>query len=157
MHTAEKIICPTYLYQYHQRTVSFHFALALKRSLVSHRADPWFAPSQWRTALLCNDVSYSLGENLESALFTYSGLAPFHQGFFHCNSNLMEFLLCFHTNCNEVIIMKFCKWHGSCAVVVCEKFCRNMIVCNVTSNFHKSLVTWPPPTKYWPHFQMLYF
>ena len=32
------------------------------------RADTRFAPSQWETALLCNDVSHWLGANLESAL-----------------------------------------------------------------------------------------
>ena len=31
-------------------------------------ADSRFAPSQWETALLCNDVSHWLGANLESAL-----------------------------------------------------------------------------------------
>ena len=34
------------------------------------RADSRFAPSQWETALLCNDVSRWLGANLESALYT---------------------------------------------------------------------------------------
>ena len=32
------------------------------------RADSRFAPSQWGTALLCNDVSHWLGANLDSAL-----------------------------------------------------------------------------------------
>ena len=32
------------------------------------RADSRFAPSQWETALLCNDVSHWLGGSLESAL-----------------------------------------------------------------------------------------
>ena len=36
--------------------------------LTNHRADSRFAPSQWETALLCNDVSYCLGANLEWAL-----------------------------------------------------------------------------------------
>ena len=31
-------------------------------------ADSRFAPSQWETALLCNDVSHWLGANIESAL-----------------------------------------------------------------------------------------
>ena len=34
----------------------------------SCRADSRFAPSQWETALLCNDVSHWLGTSLESAL-----------------------------------------------------------------------------------------
>ena len=33
------------------------------------RADSRFAPSQWETALLCNDVSHWLGANLKSALY----------------------------------------------------------------------------------------
>ena len=32
------------------------------------RADSRFAPSQWTTALLCNDISHWLGASLESAL-----------------------------------------------------------------------------------------
>ena len=32
------------------------------------RADSWFAPSQWETALLYNDVSHWLGASLESGL-----------------------------------------------------------------------------------------
>ena len=35
------------------------------------RAVSRFAPSQWETALLCNDVSHWLGANLESALMKY--------------------------------------------------------------------------------------
>ena len=35
-----------------------------------HRADARFAPSQWETALPCNDISHWLGTNLESALGT---------------------------------------------------------------------------------------
>ena len=37
----------------------------------SCRADFSFAPSQWETALLCDDVSHWLGANLESALIVY--------------------------------------------------------------------------------------
>ena len=37
-------------------------------SVNTFRADSIFAPSQWETALLCNDVSYWLGASLESAL-----------------------------------------------------------------------------------------
>ena len=33
-----------------------------------NRAASRFAPSQWETALLCNDVSHLLGTNLESAM-----------------------------------------------------------------------------------------
>ena len=39
-----------------------------EKILNKHRADSRFAPSQWETALLCNDVSHWLGTGLESAL-----------------------------------------------------------------------------------------
>ena len=35
---------------------------------INHRAGSRFAPSQWETSLLCNDISYWLGTSLESAL-----------------------------------------------------------------------------------------
>ena len=38
-------------------------------SFIFFRADPRFVPSQWETALLCNDISHWLGAILESALF----------------------------------------------------------------------------------------
>ena len=38
------------------------------KSLRKGRAGSRFAPSQWETALLCNDVSHWLGASLESAL-----------------------------------------------------------------------------------------
>ena len=34
-----------------------------------YRADSRFAPNQWETALLCNDVSHCLGASLESVLW----------------------------------------------------------------------------------------
>ena len=37
---------------------------------VMTRADSRFAPSQWETALLCNDISHWLGASLESAWMT---------------------------------------------------------------------------------------
>ena len=40
------------------------------------RADSRFAPSQWETALLCNDVSHWLGARLESALYTKTCPGP---------------------------------------------------------------------------------
>ena len=38
------------------------------QSYKSYRADSRFAPVQWETPLLCNDVSHWLGANLKSAL-----------------------------------------------------------------------------------------
>ena len=39
--------------------------------LYSGKADSRFAPSQWQTAFLCNDVSHWLGASLESSLQRY--------------------------------------------------------------------------------------
>ena len=39
-----------------------------KRELKQDRANSRFSPSQWETALLCNDVSHWLGASIESAL-----------------------------------------------------------------------------------------
>ena len=40
----------------------------LRLTRICYKADSRFAPSQWETALLCNDVSHWLGANPESAL-----------------------------------------------------------------------------------------
>ena len=44
------------------------------------RAESRFAPSQWGTALFCNDVSHWLGENLMSALYVIDTAAIFLAG-----------------------------------------------------------------------------
>ena len=44
---------------------------------LSIRADSRFAPSQWETALLCNDVSHWLGASQESVLSMYGALENF--------------------------------------------------------------------------------
>ena len=51
----------------------------MKCSTIS-RADSRFAPSQWETALLCNDVSHWLGASLESVLH-FNGLMQKRQLF----------------------------------------------------------------------------
>ena len=49
--------------------------------MMLNKADSRFAPSQWETALLCNDVSHWLGTNLESALLNIaSDYALFSDG-----------------------------------------------------------------------------
>ena len=40
-----------------------------KTRLLYHSADSRLAPSQWQTALLCNDISHWLGASLESAMY----------------------------------------------------------------------------------------
>ena len=42
----------------------------------STRADSRFAPSQWKTVLLCNDISHWLGASLELALSTQCSRVP---------------------------------------------------------------------------------
>ena len=40
----------------------------------THRVDSRFAPSQWESALLCNDISHWLGASLISALYKHSSV-----------------------------------------------------------------------------------
>ena len=56
--------------------------------------------------------------------------APFHQRFFHRNSNSMESLFFSHLDSNKVIATKFCTWHNSCAVVACAKICCDLMNSN---------------------------
>ena len=75
------------------------------------RADSRFAPSQWETALLCNDVSHWLGASLESALYTnaswtkknceYHSNAVKHEAIPYCiNSATNIFPYCVSIPCN---------------------------------------------------------
>ena len=52
---------------------------------------------------------------------------PISRWFFHRNSNLMEIPFYSHSNCSQVIAMKFCVWHDSCTVMKCAKFDSDMI------------------------------
>ena len=45
-----------------------------------------FAPSQWETALLCNDVSHWLGASLESALLAYLYFIPLMKMYYAISS-----------------------------------------------------------------------
>ena len=45
--------------------------LVLRGNQKVYRDDSRFAPSQWETALLCNDISHWLGASLESAMVYY--------------------------------------------------------------------------------------
>ena len=38
------------------------------------RADSRFVPSQWETALICNDISHWLGTHIESVMYHYTDL-----------------------------------------------------------------------------------
>ena len=48
--------------------VQYTFCHIVQKLVRSFRADSRFAPHQWETVLLCNNVSHWLGANLESAL-----------------------------------------------------------------------------------------
>ena len=58
-----------YLYLHHSSRMKSYRLLRFCSS-ARLRADYRFAPSQWETALLCNNVSHWLGASLESALAT---------------------------------------------------------------------------------------
>ena len=51
----------------------------------------------------------------------YCAWAPFHERFFHRNSNSMEISFYCHYDSNTAIATKFCTWHDSCAGVACAK------------------------------------
>ena len=65
---------------------------------------------------------------------------PFHERFFHRNSNSMEISFHSHLNSNSAITTKFCTWHDSCAVVACAKICCDPMASNgitVRRSFHR--------------------
>ena len=73
------------------------------------RADSRFAPSQWETALLCNDVSHWLGANLELALLSTlyrckSFWGNHHK--YHTDRQLKSFLM----EDNDVTILQSMPW-----------------------------------------------
>ena len=62
-------VAPSFLFQSWPITDLLTQLLLISTDAKS-RADSRFAPSQWETALLCNDVSHWLGTSLESPLQT---------------------------------------------------------------------------------------
>ena len=62
-----------------ERCNSSALAMELRLSCINpsiwciSKADSRFAPSQWETALLCNNISHWLGASLESALYIKPG------------------------------------------------------------------------------------
>ena len=82
------------------------------------RTDSRFAPSQWETTLLCNDVSHWLGASLESALWLVASQGLFyHKGSNHCPGQCSTPL---HTMEIPILIRDLCtqiypwwiQWHG---------------------------------------------
>ena len=72
LHCLGDVICDCQLYLLRGLWVIDMRACLLFDSLMAGeayiRADSRFAPSQWETELLCNDISHCLGASLESAL-----------------------------------------------------------------------------------------
>ena len=46
---------------------------------------------------------------------------PFHELFFHCNSNSMRISFCSHPSGSEMIARKICTWHDS-YMYVCKRY-----------------------------------
>ena len=55
---------------------------------------------------------------------------PFHEQFFHHNSNSMKTPFYTHPSCSDVIAMNFFTRHNNYAVMACTKFCSDTIPCN---------------------------
>ena len=94
------------------------------------------APSQWETALLCNDISHWLGESLESALFKHWVLwqlqAQWHRDHF----------VCFQPVRDDVTL-----WHGLSLAGCIHKMISHdnqvrMVYVDATNN--PSLTQWGP-------------
>ena len=94
------------------------------------RTDSRFVPSQWETALLCNDVSHWLGANLESALgketisvhcLWREIRGSFQKGFTSLSLKSCESSLCCDSDSDHPIKLQFCICHDSWAVMTYAK------------------------------------
>ena len=90
-----------------------------KGNLINHiRADSRFAPSQWETKLLCNDVSHWLGASLESALIlmqAYNTMTIVLNND-HRNQHQLDCLLnnvfrLTKMKMSKPALLKLCEWH----------------------------------------------
>ena len=126
IHNCIKIddICMCWIYHIGARWRRYHPSpvAALGQAMVLYwtctlgRPDSRFAPSQWETALLCNDVSYCLGASLESAL------APVPLSIFRSNSKFDENSKHYSVKYTSPITTIFCTRHDSVTVVTCAKY-----------------------------------
>ena len=80
----------------HCYIAAHHTPAACRRKWMALKADSMLAPSQWETALRCNDVSHWLGANIKSALaldeirhIVVTTLSPWWRSIWNC---------CQHTN-----------------------------------------------------------
>ena len=75
------------------------------------RADCRFVPSQWETALLCNDVSHWLGVSLESALLMVVWQLPYIDGLVQERRNSSALALELRLSCTKPSISARHLWH----------------------------------------------
>ena len=69
---------------------------------------------------------------------------PFHERFFHCNSNSMENQFQCNSTAEYRIVIKFCTCHDSTAVLPCAKFHSDQFVStwmNAEWTFHRIWIT----------------
>ena len=80
---------------------------------IIYRTDPRFAPSQWETVLLCNDVSHWLGASLESILnlCVMSRLQPVNKHTWHPVALSESCLLVCDGEKGKVTPPQTCCWH----------------------------------------------
>ena len=117
---------------------------------ILHRTDrwnsPWLAKVKGIVAVRFVYIISEIGQ-----IFTQNW-GPFHQRFFHHNSNLMEISLSSNLITGDHIAIKFDTCQDSPAVVPCDKFCSNRFITvwmRAKWNFHhiwivmvKLLVKW---------------
>ena len=143
----------------HQR---FYLWLVLAITEV-HRADCRFAPSQWETALLCNDVSRWLGANLQSALGTETIAVhcfwreircSFQKGFASLwlkSCEMFSLLWFWFWSSNQATILHM-SWqlscHDICKTVTCpDSFFSEVQQCEFLQELdHEFFVKWVPKT-----------
>ena len=69
---------------------------------------------------------------------------PFHQQFYHRNSNSMKISFHSHLDSDTMIVTNVWIWHDSCAVVACAKICCDLMTANgITArwSFHRIWIT----------------
>ena len=99
---------------------------------IGNRDDSRFAPSQWETALLCNDVSHWLGTNLESPVdrmiipVPLNFILEYIKSYLHC----LQFSHPIMTHVSSIYFL----WK----IMACLSYKVNDMVANVMSWRHKS-------------------
>ena len=87
----------------------------------------------WKNYLFCAKV----GTSVVYVLIWSGDWGPFHQRWFHRNSNSVEISCCSHPCCSELIVMKLCTLHHSCAIAACAISSSDPVL--YTMELHKNL------------------